>query len=76
MDEIGFFVTLGLNIFNQDWPEGIVGLVEIFMVCCLIGGLVTFALCRTRHSYKIRKEAGFKVTNSTRWANDRSKDAR
>ena len=75
MDVIGIFTTSGLNIFNQNLPEGIVGLLEIFAVCCLVGGLATFALCRTRHSYKIRKDTNFKVINSNRWVNDRNKDA-
>lgn len=76
MDAIGFFATIGLNIFNQDLPEGIVGLLEIFAVCCLVGGLVTFSLCRTRHNHKIRENASLKAINSNRWANDRNKDAR
>jgi hypothetical protein len=76
MDVIGIFTTSGLNFFNQNLPEGIVELLEIFALCCLVGGLVAFALCRTRHTYKARKETRFKAINSNRWADDRNKDAR
>ena len=73
---ISFLATVGLNIFNHNWPEGIVSLVEIFVVCCLVGGFVTFVLCRTRHSYKLKETSDIKATDSNRWATDRNKDAR
>ncbi len=76
MDAIEIIGQLEFNIFNQNLPEGIVGLLEIFVICCLVGGLVTFALCRTRPSYKSRKDGNFKGVNSNHWADDRNKDAR
>lgn len=77
MVEVGYFATFALNIFSQNWPDGIVGLLEIFAVCCLVGGLVTYGLCRNRHfAFKIKKDPNFRAINSNRWANDRSKDAR
>jgi hypothetical protein len=69
-------VTVELNIFNNNWPEGIVSLVEIFVVCCLIGGLVTFVLCRTRQSYKLKETADFKAADSNRLVSDKNKDVR
>lgn len=67
---------LAVGIFNQNLPEGIVGLLEIFAVCCLLGGIATVAICRSRHSYyKRHNNSSFKEVNSTHWADDRNKDA-
>ncbi len=69
--------TLAANIFNQNWPDGIVGLLEVFCLCCLLGGIAAFAICRSRHSYRASAKRNSKVTevNSNRLANDRNKDA-
>ncbi len=76
MDLTGITSTLAANIFKQNWPEGIVGLIEVFCLCCLLGGIAAFAICRSRHNYRAKRNSKITEVNSNRWANDRNKDAR
>ena len=79
MDLLATAPALAVNIFNQNWPEGIVGLLEIFGLCCLLGGIAAVMICRSRN-YRIKNgikhNSGFKEVNSNHWADDRNKDAR
>ena len=75
-DLAGLTSILAAGVLNQNLPEGIVGLIEIFAVCCLLGGIAAVAICRTRHSfYRRQNGSSFKEVNSTHWADDRNKDA-
>ncbi|MDB5079010.1 MAG: hypothetical protein JWP00_934 [Chloroflexi bacterium] len=73
---LSLFPNIAANIFNQYLPDGIIGMVEIFFLCCLVGGIAAFYICRTRHSHKHSGKSKTKFTevNSRHWVNDRNKD--